>query len=384
MAGAKPKFGGSRSLVSRKHVVLLFKALGPGGAEQLLLNSAKYLDRTEFDYSVAYLLPEFNALVGDLERQGLRVDCLGGIKTGVWMSRLRALVRERGSRIIHTHSPYAAVGARLTLKRPGGPRLVHTEHSLWDFYHPLTRHGNLLTFPLNDHVFAVSEHVRQSIRYPPALRLLRMPPVETLYHGLDPALMGAWEGANGVRESLGIPSEAPVVGAVANFRAEKGHRYLLEAAVRVRQAFPEVRFVLVGHGPLQGELRRQVRQMQLERNVIFTGPRNDVHRLMASFDVFALPSVYEGLSIALIEALSAGVPSIATGTGGVTEVMSDGVNGVIVPPRDSLALGNAIVSLLNDQTRRRQFAQAGKIRAADFDIRVAVRRIEDVYRGLLG
>src|SRR6266508_3003202 len=77
MAGAKPRFGGSRSLVSRKRVVLLFKALGPGGAEQLLVNAAKYLDRTEFDYSVAYLLPEFNALVGDLERQGLRVDCLG-------------------------------------------------------------------------------------------------------------------------------------------------------------------------------------------------------------------------------------------------------------------------------------------------------------------
>src|SRR6266508_4704394 len=370
--------------MSPNGVLLLYKALGRGGAEQLLLNSARYLDTTDFRYEVAYIFSQHEDFVSDLRDAGLPVHCLGGREQAAWMGRLRALVRQRKPKIVHTHSPYMAVGARLLLRRPRGPRLIHTEHNVWESYHPMTRRGNLLTFPLNDHVFAVSEHVRQSIRYPAALRLLRMPPVETLYHGLDPALMGAWEGANGVRESLGIPSEAPVVGAVANFRAEKGHRYLLEAAVRVRQAFPEVRFVLVGHGPLQGELQRQVRQLQLERNVIFTGPRTDVQRLMASFDVFALPSVYEGLSIALIEALSAGVPSIATGTGGVTEVMSDGVNGVIVPPRDSLALGNAIVSLLNDQTRRRQFAQAGKIRAADFDIRVAVRRIEDVYRGLLG
>jgi glycosyltransferase involved in cell wall biosynthesis len=370
--------------MSRKHVLMLVKALGTGGAEQLLVNAAGYLDRAEFDYEVAYILPEFHALVGDLERMGLRVHCLGGMKRGAWMWRLRALVRDRKSRIVHTHSPYAAIGARLALRRPGGPRLIHTEHSVWDFYHPMTRRGNLLTFPLNDHVFAVSEHVRESIKYPFALRLLPMPPVETLYHGLDPASVVQLEGADGIRESLGIPTDVPVVGTVANFRAEKGHRYLLEAAVHVCHTFPEARFVLVGHGPLEGALRRQVHQMRLEHNVIFTGSRQDVPRLMATFDVFALPSVYEGLSIALIEALSAGTPAVATRTGGVVEVLSDDVNGVIVPPRDPEALGDALVSLLNDAPRQRRIAKAGKLRAADFDIRLAVSRIEEVYRELLG
>jgi glycosyltransferase involved in cell wall biosynthesis len=222
------------------------------------------------------------------------------------------------------------------------------------------------------------------MRYPAALRFLPMPPVEILYHGLDPAALTGVDTTDGVRESLGIPKDAPVVGTVANFRPEKGHRYLLEAAAHVRQSFPDVRFVLVGHGPLEDAIRRQVRQMHLEDNVIFTGSRDDAQRLTASFDIFALPSVYEGLSIALIEALSLGTPAVVTRAGGVTEVVSHGVNGMIVPARDPVALGDAILSLMNDQSLRQRLAEAGKVRAADFDIRVAVHRMEEVYRELLG
>jgi glycosyltransferase involved in cell wall biosynthesis len=370
--------------MSRKTVLLLIKALARGGAEQLLLNAARYLDITQFQYEVAYIVPQFDMLVGDLEGLGLPVHCLGGTQRGTWMRRLKALAVEREAKIVHTHSPYAAVGARLMCKRPGGPRLVHTEHNVWESYHPMTRRGNLLTFPMNDHVFAVSEHVRRSIRYPPALRFLPMPPVETLYHGLDPEAVRRWEGPDGIRESLGIPENVPVVGTVANFRTEKGHRYLLEAAVHVRRSHPEARFVLVGQGPLEDSIRRQVRQMQLEGNVIFAGARDDVPRLTASFDVFVLSSIYEGLSIALIEALAVGTPAVVTRTGGVKEVVSHGVNGVIVEPKDSKALGDAIVSVLNDSSLREKLAQAGKVRAADFDIRHAVHRSEEVYKDLLG
>lgn len=370
--------------MSRTGVLLLYKVLGRGGAEQLLVNAARYLDTAEFGYEVAYILPQSDALAGELRRAGLLIHCLGGTARGAWLRGLHALVRDRKPGIVHTHSPYAAVGARLLLKRPGGPRLIHTEHNVWESYHPMTRRGNLITFPLNDHVFAVSDHVRQSISYPPALRFLPMPPMETLYHGLDPASMDGWAGADGVREGLGIPKDVPVIGTVANFKPQKGHRYLLEAAVYVRRSFPQARFVLVGSGPLEGDLRRQVRQMGLEDNVVFAGARGDVPRLAASFDVFALPSIYEGLSIAVVEAMAVGTPPVVTRTGGVTEVVSDGVNGIVVPPRDPVALGDAILSVLKDPSLRRRLAEAGKRRAADFDIRAAVRRIEEVYRRIRG
>ena len=369
--------------MTRTRVLLLFKALARGGAEQLLVNAAQYLDTSEFDYEVAYILPQFDALAGPLRDLGLSVYSLGGTSRGAWMVRLTRLVHERTARIVHSHAPYAAIGARLALKRPGGPRLVYTEHNVWEAYHPLTRRVNRATYPLNDHVFAVSDHVRQSIRYPWALGFLPRPPIETLYHGLDPAAMARWEETDGVRESIGIPKDVPVVGTVSNFRAEKGHRYLIEAAVLVRRTFPEARFVLVGHGPLEASLRRQVRQMGLQDSVIFTGARSDAPRLAASFDVFALPSIHEGLSIALIEALSVGTPAVVTRAGGVTEVVTDGKNGVVVAPRDPAAFGDAIVAVLKDPDFQRKLSRAGRIRAADFDIRLAVRRIEDVYRGFL-
>jgi glycosyltransferase involved in cell wall biosynthesis len=123
--------------------------------------------------------------------------------------------------------------------------------------------------------------------------------------------------------------------------------------------------------------------MGLEDSVIFTGARSDAPRLAASFDLFALPSIHEGLSIALIEALSVGTPAVVTRAGGVAEVVTDGVDGVMVAPRDSAALGDAIVTVLNDQDLQRRLSKAGRLRAANFDIRKAVRRIEEVYRGLL-
>jgi glycosyltransferase involved in cell wall biosynthesis len=370
--------------MSRRGVLHIIKGLGRGGAEQLLVNSAPYLDTADFRYEVAYIVPHLGTLEGDLERLGIRVHCLGGTSKGRWMARLRGLVHERNTRIVHIHSPYAGIGARLVLKWPGGPRLVDTEHNVWESYHPLTRRANLLTFPLNDHVFAVSEHVRQSIRYPAALRFLPMPTLETLYHGLDMVSISRWEATDGTRASLGIPEGAPVLGTVGNFKPQKGHRYLLEAAVRVCQTFPDARFVLVGQGALEEALHRQVRQLGLEDRVIFAGPRSDAACLTASFDCFVLPSVYEGLSIALVEALSLGIPAVVTKTGGVTEVVTDGVNAVVVPPRDPVALGDAMLSVLSDTSLQQRLSAAGKLRAADFDIRVAVSRIEEVYRGLLG
>ena len=107
--------------------------------------------------------------------------------------------------------------------------VVYTEHNVWERYHPATYWANMLTYPLSYHVFAVSEEVHRSIRFPRALSFLRMPPVETLYHGIPPGFAERWGRTNGVREELGIPPTSPIVGMVANLKAHKGHEYLVEA-----------------------------------------------------------------------------------------------------------------------------------------------------------
>lgn len=364
-----------------RRVLHLIKGLGRGGAELLLLSAAPYLDRSRFEYEVAYLLPWKDALVEELQEAGLPVHCLDGARGPAWIGRLRGLVRSRSFDLVHSHSPMVAVGARLGLHRKT-PR-VYTEHNVWECYHPVTYWANLLTFWRSSHVFAVSEHVRASIRYPAPFRFLPMPPVEALYHGLDPEAVRKWASSDGVREELGIPEGVPVVGTVANFRAEKGHELLLRAAVFVRRNVPDVRFVLVGQGPLEKEIRQLTRRLGLDGTVVFAGHRKDAPRLAGAFDIFALSSVHEGLAIALIEAMTLGKPSVVTETGGLPEVVEHRKHGLVIPPGDPKAFAEGLVTLLSDPALRARFGEAARDRAADFDIRKAVRRVEHVYKELL-
>ncbi len=155
---------------------------------------------------------------------------------------------------LHAHSPVAASGARLALSRKR-VRIVYTEHNVWERYHPLTRWGNVLTFPRNDHVFAVSDEVRAGMRYPRVMSWRPMPPVETLYHGIDPASVDAWTERGGVREELGDPRGRPIVGTIASFKAHKRLDVLLLVADRVRRELPDVRFILVAGSSRAGDTR---------------------------------------------------------------------------------------------------------------------------------
>jgi glycosyltransferase involved in cell wall biosynthesis len=363
-------------------VLLLIKGLGRGGAEQLLVNAAPYLDRARFEYEIAYLLPHKNALVSHLESYGLSVTCLDGGRGLGWIRRLGRLVRERDIDVIHTHSPYPAVGARV--RSAYSCAVVHTEHNVWERYGQATRWGNLITFGCNQRVFTVSNRVKESVRYPRYLNWLRMPPVETLYYGPDPQTCGNGILSDGVRREFGIPEDAPIVGTVANFKDHKRHDQLLAAAAVVLEKLPETRFMLVGQGPLEDRVRALAAEMGLSKSVVFTGFRDDAPRLMAAFDAFALSSAHEGLSIALLEAMALGKPPVVTRVGGLPEVISDGRDGFLVPSGDPVALAGALVHVLEDDALRARVGAAAARRAADFDIRKAVARTEQVYLEITG
>ena len=203
----------------RTRVLLLVKGMGRGGTQRLLVNAAPFLDRSRFDYEVAYLLPANSALVPELEAGGLEVSCLDGRRGVGWVGRLASLVRKRRIELVHAHSPYAAVGARLGISRT--VRLVYTEHNVWASYRPATRCANALTYWRNDHVFAVSEAVRASIGLPRPLRRLARAPIETLYHGHGAPGADPTGTAGALRRDLGIPADAPLVRVVASFKPRR-------------------------------------------------------------------------------------------------------------------------------------------------------------------
>ncbi|WP_157875754.1 glycosyltransferase, partial [Streptacidiphilus griseoplanus] len=155
----------------RTRVLWLAKGLGRGGAEQLLVNCARQLDRDRYEVDVAYVLPWKDALVPALEAAGARVHCLGGTPGTPgrpdprWPLRLRRLAVERGYALVHTHMPVPAVAARLLVRGPGlrRVRLVHTEHNMWERYRTATRWANAATYGRNDAVIAVSQAVADTV-----------------------------------------------------------------------------------------------------------------------------------------------------------------------------------------------------------------------------
>jgi glycosyltransferase involved in cell wall biosynthesis len=362
-------------------VLLLIKGLGRGGAEQLLVNAVEHGDRSRFDYEVAYLLPWKDAFVPNLEALGTRVTCLQGAKGLGWVGRLKALVRDRGIDVLHVHSPYVAAVVRSSLGR-SRPVLVTTEHNVWERYHRSTYWANALTFPRNDHVFAVSDEVRESIRYPALLRFLRTPPLETLHHGIDVDRVRSAPAATGIREELGIGPEAPVVGTVANFKPHKGLEYLVEVAAEVARVRPDVRFVLAGQGPMRERMLGDATRLGVADTMVFAGFREDAWSLMRTFDVFAMPSLHEGLPLALLEAMALGCVPVVTRVGGVGAVIQDGVNGLTVEPRRPSAQAEQILRVLADEELRRSLSAGAQRRASDFDVREAIRRVEHVYSEL--
>ncbi len=175
-----------------------------------------------------------------------------------------------------------------------------------------------------------------------------------------------------------------MIGTVGNFTAKKDHATLLCAVARVAAEIPAVRLVLIGSGPLEDELRRLVTTLGLDANIVFAGSRGDVPEVLPGFDVFALSSRFEGLPIALLEAMATGLPCVATAVGGIPEVVTDGHDGLLVAPADPVVLAEALTTLLGDPARRETLGRNATRRAGDFAVTGAVREIERVYAEALG
>jgi glycosyltransferase involved in cell wall biosynthesis len=183
-----------------------------------------------------------------------------------------------------------------------------------------------------------------------------------------------------VRRSLGIGADEVVIGTVANLRATKGYPDLLQAAATVIRETDSVRFISIGRGPLEGELRAQHTQLGLGGRFEFLGFRADAVHLMSAFDVFCLASHHEGLPIALMEALALGLPVVATRVGGIEEVVTDGREAVLVAPHRPDLLAAALLALIRDPDRRSEMAQRAWERGESLDAKSTVATIESVYR----
>jgi glycosyltransferase involved in cell wall biosynthesis len=367
---------------SPTRVLWLIKGLGAGGAETLLLLWAKVRDRRRFAYETAFVLPRKTALVDPMRKTGIPVSCLdGGREWDVrWLFRLRRLLRERRPDLVHVHSPYVAGFTRLvvrSLPRRDRPRLLTSEHLPWSGYAPATRVLNALTYRLDDAHIAVSHAVRTSIpsRLVDGTRVIRT--------GVDVAAIRGHRGEReGIRATLGLEPGHLVIGTIANFRTQKDYPTLLRAAARVAGAYSHVRFVAVGDGPLEDEILRLRAELSLQDTFLLLGRRDDPAGVLAACDAFVLASRFEGLPLALMEALAMGLPVVATSSAGVRECVTDDHDALLVPVGDAAALAAALVRVIQDPGLRGRLASAAETGAGRFDIGRMAGEIEALYAEL--
>jgi glycosyltransferase involved in cell wall biosynthesis len=196
-----------------------------------------------------------------------------------------------------------------------------------------------------------------------------------VYEGIDLERIAAAPEID-IHKEFWLPHGAPIVGNVAALVPHKGQRHLIDAAALVLQEVPDVRFLIVGAGELEASLRHQVKRLNLEKHIIFTGFRPDVLSLHKAFDFYVMSSVTEGLGTSALDAMACGRAVIATRAGGLSEVVDDGETGLLVPVRDPQALAVAIVRLLQDRDFREACGRRGSERGRRrFN---ADRMVEDV------
>ena len=295
---------------------------------------------------------------------------------------IRVIGRER-PHVVHTHS---CLSGRLAARLRGVP-VVYTKHNQVRIPNekgvtppppePVRRVLNgLVASALSDRVIAVSEGAARELAESGVKKSMIVP----IPNGIDLApYKVAWKKRQA--ESRGASAKRGfLVGTVARLHRQKALDVMLEAAKLVLASEPSTRFVIAGTGPMEDQLKAKIRELKLEPYVKMPGFVSDVPAFLAGLDIYVLSSDYEGIALALVEATASGLPVVATSVGGVPEVIVDGFNGLLVPPRQPKALAQAIVRLLVDPDLARRMGDAGRKRAEElFDAKVMAEKTVKVY-----
>lgn len=360
----------------RIRILQVIQSLDFGGLERVVINLVRNLDLSHFKCDVL-CLRQFGRFADELRSEGFTVTTfdMGRGKSLAVPSRLATFIREGLYDIVQTHdtTPLLYVAfAKMFYQRF---RHIYTEHS--GIYSCLPRHRTMTALALLsvDHAVMVSQNL---FAYYNGHFPMYKPPMSIIYNGLDfPA--SPYDARESVCHEFSIPPAANIVGTAVRFYPQKGLRFLVEAIPLVLRAFPETRFLLIGDGVERSMLEQKVNELGISERVVFTGFRPDISRLIGAMDIYVLPSLWEGLPLALIEALMVEKAVIATSVGGNPELIENDVSGFLVPPGESEPLAAKLNQLLGSDDLRQSTARRGAEFVHEY---FSLQRMVDSYQSL--
>jgi glycosyltransferase involved in cell wall biosynthesis len=356
-------------------VLQLLATGGSGGAQESYTGLLLGLDRSRYD--VRALSLSAGSAVQRLRALGVGVEVIDEADDEVAVRELTAWLRREEIDLVHAHMYRAEVVGTRAAVAAGTAVIVATVHSSRV---RAAEDVSLLASltPSMDRLIVPSEAIQRKVRAEgrDAARFAIVP------NGIDLSRFSGPVRPCALRGEYGIPAAAPLLGVVARLEAEKGHRHLVDAMPAVLAAVPDAWLAVIGEGSEADALRAQAGALgpTVADRIVFTGRRDDVSAVTADLTVAVLPSLREAQGISLLEAMARRVPVVASDVGGIPEVVTDGVDGLLVPPGDAAALAQAIAGLLRDASRARRLGEAGRRTVEErFSIDAQVRRIQAVY-----
>lgn len=368
-----------------KRVLFLFVTMPVGGAEMLCFELLKGLDPDRYRTLVC-CIGEEGELGREIERSGFEVLALGRMQSRRFeagtVRALADLLRSRKIDILHANMYHANLYGRLAALTLGRrrPRLITAVHSL---YSRRKFHRLLISRFLNRHtdrILAVSQAVKDDVvRYekvsPDKVTVL---PLGADFDRLDLPMTQAE-----AKERLGFSPGDCVLGTVGRLVEEKGHGTMLEALAILRDRGYDFKLLLVGGGRLEGSLRQRAGALEVQDRVHFAGHRRDIPELYRAMDLYLMASTSEAASIALLEAMGAGLPCVVTSVGGMMDLVDGGRCARVVPPGSPTALVEGILDVHGSEALRIRLARAGRERARSrYGKEAMVQRLESIYEGL--
>jgi glycosyltransferase involved in cell wall biosynthesis len=364
-------------------VMELVLSLNPGGTERLVFEICTRL-KDRFPLSVCCLDDE--GLWGkDLRNLGVAVAELrrgAGFRPSL-ADRIARRAASVGASVIHCHHYTPFVYGALAKLRRRGLRVLYTEHGRLSDAAPSAKRrlANLVLRQLPDAVTAVSRDLREHM----TAEGFRSADVEILHNGIPIPSLPTPEGSVRARATLGLPRGQFVVGSVGRLDPVKHFPALLDATHALNRDGIDTMLVIAGEGPDGAALRAHARVKSIQDRVRFLGHCSDVRALLPAFDVYVNSSIFEGVSLTILEAMAASLPIVATRVGGTPEVVGDGETGILVEARSAEAIASAVRKLHDDTALRARVGAAARARVIrDFDIERMVGRYADLYVELGG
>jgi glycosyltransferase involved in cell wall biosynthesis len=348
----------------RQAVLQFSSSSGPGGAERVISMLSASLNR-HCAYKSVVCLFRPGWLQQQCEQNGI-TTCVVKNRAAFdprLINELLKVVRREKVCLIHAHEFDAIVHGTMAAYLADIPIVatIHGKNYFWEkrrrrvAYRLISRYARMV---------AVSEDLKRFVAHTTGIKEGRL---NVVYNGVETlSVCGDSKEIPKYKEELGLPPNKRIVGVVGSLYPVKGHKYLLEAVPAILQECPEALFLLIGKGRLEAQLKQQAKRLNIEDHVKFLGLRDDIPKLLALMDVFVLPSLSEGLSMSILEAMMAGKAIVATDVGGNAELVVNGESGVLVPSENSETLASSIVSLLKDMVRAKQFGENGRRRATSF------------------